>query len=196
VRLDASRGYALKAELDATENNPAAVQADWQQAVTANPGSYTAKIGLGACLLAAGGEQVRAAEEVARKSLALDPSRIHSYRLLAAVYVASARWDSLDANLKRARAAVPDDLGADFAAAQAILDHNIAAQWARAEECLRSYLKQPSEGLEPSMAMAHWRLGTVLEKEGRRSAARDEVEIALRLDPSLDAAKKDLKRLQ
>jgi tetratricopeptide (TPR) repeat protein len=196
VQLDSVRGYAIKAELDATENNPAAVQADWQHAVASNPGSYVAQVGLAACLLAAGGNSVPAAEEQAKKSLALNPSRIASYRLLAAAHVATAQWNSLDADLNRARAAIPDDLGAEFAAAQAILDRNIASQWARAEQYLRNYLQQPSEGLEPTIAMAHWRLGMVLEKEGRKSAARNEVEAALRLDPSLDDAKKELRRLQ
>lgn len=193
VQLDGGRGYGMKAELDATEGNPAAVQADWQQAVAANPGSYAARVGLASCLLEAGSER---AEEQAKKSLALDPSRIASYRLLAAVHVARAQWDLLDAELNRARAAVPDDLAAEFAAAQAILDRNIASQWGRAEQYLRDYLKQPSEGLEPTIALAHWRLGMVLEREGRRSAARSEVETALRLDPSLDDARKDLRRLQ
>ena len=111
---------------------------------------------------------MREAEDEARKALALDPSRVAAYRLLAAVYVTTARWDELDANLKRARAAVPDDLGAEFIAAQTILDRNIGSQWSRAEEYLRNYLKQPSEGLEPTLAIAHWRLATVLEKEGRK----------------------------
>ena len=196
MQLDAVRGYALQAELDATAPNPTAVQADWQQAVAVDPHSYAAKIGLASSLLAAGGDRLPAAEAQAEKALALNPSRIASYRLLAAVYVATARWDSLDANLKSARDAVPDDLGAEFTAAQTILERNIESQWARAEQFLRNYLTQPSEGLAPTLAMAHWRLGIVLEKEGNRSAALKEIEIALKLDPSLDEAKKDLKRLR
>ena len=200
VRLDAARGYALKAELDATEADKAkslaAVQADWKQAVAANPDSYVAHVGLGGCLLSAGGDKLRGAEDEAQKALALDPSRIAAYRVLAAVYVTTARWENLDADLKRARAAVPEDLGAEFIAAQTILDRNPGSQLARAEEYLRNYLNQPSEGLEPTLAMAHWRLGIVLEKEGRKSAALKELELAANLDSSLDGAKKELKRLQ
>ncbi len=200
VRLDAVRGYALKAELDATEADTAkslaAVQSDWKQAAAANPTSYAANVGLAGCLLAAGNDTLRAAEDEARKALALDPSRAAAYRLLAAVYVSTRRWDELDNHLKRARAAVPDDLGAEFTAAETILDRNLGSQWTRAEEYLRNYLRQPSEGLEPTLATAHWRLGSVLEKEGRKSAARNELELALNLDPSLDGAKQDLKRLR
>ena len=200
VQLDAIRGYALKAELDATEADKArrlaAVQADWHQAVAANPASYVAHIGLGDCLLASGSEKTKAAEDEARRALSLDPSRIAAYRILAAAYVTTARWDSLDINLKRARTAVPDDLGAEFIAAQTILDRNLGSQLPRAEECLRHYLNQPNEGLEPTLAVAHWRLGNVLEKEGRKSAALQELKIAVSLDASLDGAKKDLRRLQ
>jgi tetratricopeptide (TPR) repeat protein len=91
---------------------------------------------------------------------------------------------------------VPDDLAAEFMAAQAILALNVGSQLARAEEYLRNYLNQPSDGLEPSLAMAHWRLGNVLEKEGRKSAAVSELEIAVRIDPSLEEARKDLRRLR
>lgn len=200
VQLDGVRGYALKAELDATESDKAksfdAVQSDWKQAVAANPESYVSYIGLGGCLLAGKDNAWRAAEDEARKALALDPSRAAAYRLLSAVYVSTARWDDLDANLKRARAAVPDDLGAEFIAAQTILDRNLGSQWTRAEEYLRNYLRQPSEGLEPTLAMAHWRLGVVLERQGRKSAALNELEVAVNLDPSLDGAKQELKRLR
>ena len=46
------------------------------------------------------------------------------------------------------------------------------------------------------MALAHWRLGQVLEKEGRRTTALSEVQTAVNLDPSLDGARKDIERLQ
>ena len=190
VQLDTSRGYGLKAELDATESNNAksrsTVEADWRQAVTANPKSYEAHVGLSGCLLAGGSDKLREAEDEAKKALALDPARIDSYRLLAAVYVITARWDQLNAVLRSARSAVPDDL----TAGQTILDRNIGSQWTRAD------LKKPSEGLEPTMAMAHWKLGILQEREGHKSAAREELEIAVSLDSSLDEAKKTLKELQ
>lgn len=196
VQLDAVRGYALKAELDATETNRNGVQADWKQAAAASPESYEARVGLGCVLLTAGNDHLRAAEDEARKALALDSSRAAAYRLLAAVYVTTARWDELDLHLRRASAAVPDDLSAEFIAAQTILDRNVASQWGRAEEYLRNYLKQPSEGLEPTLATAHWRLATVLQKEGRNDAAFSELQMAVNLDPSLDEAKQQLKRLR
>ena len=200
VQLNTSRGYGLKAELDATEARNAkslpTVEADWRQAVTANSKSYEAHAGLSGCLLARGSDNLREAEDEAKKALALDPARIDAYRLLAAIYVITARWDQLDAVLRSARSAVPDDLAAEFVAGQTILDRNIRSQWTQAEEHFRNYLKKPSEGLEPTMAMAHWKLGILLQREGRKSAALKELEVAVSLDSSLDEAKKTLKELQ
>jgi tetratricopeptide (TPR) repeat protein len=61
---------------------------------------------------------------------------------------------------------------------------------------VRAYLSQSAEGNEPSLAAAHWRLGLILEKEGHKDQAKQELQEALQLDPSLEAAKQDLKRLQ
>ena len=60
---------------------------------------------------------------------------------------------------------------------------------------LRDYLTQPPEGQAPSHAGAHWRLGLVLEKQGRKGDAIRELQTAVQMDGSLDVAKKDLKRL-
>jgi tetratricopeptide (TPR) repeat protein len=200
VRLDAARGYALKAELDATDSSKGscspAVYADWRSASTAIPSSYQAHIGLADCLLHAGANQLPSAEDEARRALALDPQRVDAYRILAAAYVATAHWQQLDALLMRARTAVPDDLAPEFTAAQMILECHIATELARAETYLRDYLHQPVDGLEPSSAAAHWRLGNVLEGQGHRSAAVAELETALRMDGSLAEARKDLRRLK
>lgn len=195
IQLDSTRGYALKAELDATEDK-ARVLDDWKLAVSAQPASYAAHIGLGNELLHAGGESWRGAESEAKKALAIDASRVEAYRLLATVFAETQQWPQLDAAIREARTAVPDDPSPEFAAAQAILEHNLQPQLPRAEEYLRNYLRQPVEGLEPSAAVAHWQLGLVLEKEGRRSTALQEVQTAANLDPSLDGARHDAKRLQ
>ena len=195
IHSNSTRGYALKAELDAMQDRAKAL-ADWKEAVAAQPESYQAHIGLGNALLTAGGESWKAAEAEGERALAIDPSRGAAYRLLASVYAGAQQWQKLDALLARARTAVPDDRGEEFSAAQTILDKNLQSQFPRAEEYLRSYLSTPTEGLEPSAAMAHWQLGLVLEKEGRRSTALQEVQTAASLDPSLDGAKRDAKRLQ
>jgi hypothetical protein len=54
---------------------------------------------------------------------------------------------------------------------------------------------EPEAG-EPPLAAAHWRLGQVLEKEGKKTDAIVEMEEAVRLQPDLKEAKEDLKRLK
>ena len=49
--------------------------------------------------------------------------------------------------------------------------------------------------LSPGDATIHWRFGRFLEKAGRMDDARAELREALKLDPALDGAKKDLERL-
>lgn len=195
IRLNLTRGYALKAELDATQDSQRVLE-DWKQAVAAQPQSYSAHIGLGNCLLNADGEGWKGAEEEAKKAIAIDPSREAAYRLLVTVYASTAQWLKLDAVIREAHTAAPDDRGADFSAAQVILEKGFQTQFARAEEYLRSYLSVPPEGLEPSTAVGHWQLGLLLEKEGRRSTALEEVQTAAGLDPSLEGARHDVKRLQ
>jgi Tfp pilus assembly protein PilF len=49
--------------------------------------------------------------------------------------------------------------------------------------------------LRPDDATLHWRLGRFLERAGRKDEAKASFREALRLDPALDEAKKDLERL-
>ena len=67
---------------------------------------------------------------------------------------------------------------------------------ARAEGWLRQYLELEPEPGSPSHAHAHWRLAQVFEKQERKSDAVAALEAALRLNPDLEEAKKDLKRLR
>jgi tetratricopeptide (TPR) repeat protein len=135
-----------------------------------------------------------AAEPLAHTLISLDPHRLVGYRMLATVYTAAARWPELDAMLADAEKAVPDDLGAHYAAARTIIaDGN---DFPRAERRFRRYLGQEPEVHEPTLAQAHWRLGNVLEKEGRRADAVAELEQAVKLKPDFEEAKKDLARVR
>jgi tetratricopeptide (TPR) repeat protein len=66
----------------------------------------------------------------------------------------------------------------------------------RAERYARKCLSQEPEPTSSSHAVAHWRLGLVLEKEGRKADAVAEIETATKLDPHFEQAQKDLKRLR
>ena len=66
----------------------------------------------------------------------------------------------------------------------------------RAERYARKYLAQEPEPTSSSPAVAHWRLGLVLEKQGRKGDAIAERQSATRMDPKFEQAQKDLKRLK
>ena len=57
-------------------------------------------------------------------------------------------------------------------------------------------LTQEPEGQAPSWAGAHWRLGLVLEKQGRKSDAIAQMDSALVLQPDFKPAAADRKRLK
>lgn len=198
-------GASARAEFAMEESDlrrrNAAIQAIWRAAVAVRQDDFDCRAALAAAYLEDAGDpsHLAAAEAEAKRAHALDPSRINSYSVLAVVYARTGRWGDLDAVLRQARAAVPDDRAPEYLAAVAILESgreaNANPQLQRAEDLLHDYLAQPPEGQEPSHASAHWRLGQVLERQGRRADAVRELQMAVREDGSLDGAKRDLKRL-
>ncbi len=66
----------------------------------------------------------------------------------------------------------------------------------RGAAALAQYLQgTPREG-DPPLAVAHWRLGAVYERQAKKDAARAEYEAALRLDPRLAGAREALGKLR
>jgi predicted Zn-dependent protease len=175
----------------------AAILAIWQDAVASRPQNYDARAALAAAYLEAGSDasHLASAEAEAKRALALDPARVSAYTVLASASARAGRWDDVNVWLKQARERVQDDLSPQYRVAVAILTTNQNQQLQRAEQLLRDYLTQPPEGQQPSHAGAHWRLGQVLERQGRKADAVREFQIALHQDGSLEQAKKDLKRL-
>ena len=104
------------------------------------------------------------------------------------------RWSELDGILGNAEASIPDDFVPYYIAATALMASK--TDLARAERYLRKYLSQEPEAESPSHATTHWRLGLVLEQQGRKGEAVAEIETALKMDSSIEPAKKDLKRLK
>jgi tetratricopeptide (TPR) repeat protein len=135
-----------------------------------------------------------AAEQQARELLRIDPHRSGGYAGLALVYATAGRLADLDALLADAEKAIPDNFGPLYQAGRVLLTQG--KELPRAERYLRKYLTQEPEAGAPGLAQAHWRLGLVLEKEGRKAEAIAELELATKLRPDFDEAKKDLKRLR
>jgi tetratricopeptide (TPR) repeat protein len=65
----------------------------------------------------------------------------------------------------------------------------------RAEQAMGLYLKYTPRRGEPALTYAHWRLGMIHERQGRREPARGEYRAALALDPANRQAREALARL-
>lgn len=105
-------------------------------------------------------------------------------------------WTQAFAALDRALA-----LEADFPFALYQIGRTAALsgqQLDRGEKCLRTYIALPvREDLEnPSVASAHFRLGTILEKKGDAGGALNEYRAALALDPKHKLAREALAKLK
>lgn len=193
IALDPVRGNLLRAQLASREKNFDEAYDYQMKAIEAGPASYLA-LQTGAAVFAS--EKYRdlaKAEDYARKALKVDPGRSAAYTLLAEIYVLKERWAELDELLRTAEKKVPDDLNYYYQAGRLLL--NIGKDKERAEPYFRKYLTQEPEPGTPSLAHAHWRLGQVLENEGKKQDAIRELQTALNIKPDLEDARKDLKRL-
>ena len=65
----------------------------------------------------------------------------------------------------------------------------------RGEEALKKYLRYASKPNEPPLANAHYWLGTIYEKEGRKGEAKESFERAIRLNPDSRQIAEALKRV-
>jgi TolA-binding protein len=69
------------------------------------------------------------------------------------------------------------------------------ANFARGEETLRKYLAYTPKENEPPLANAHYWLGVIYEKQGRKPEAKQSYQTALKLNPGLKQAAEALKRV-
>ena len=192
LALDPVEGHLAHAELALASKDSTAAFEHLKKAVEADPASIQARLNLAGRLAA-----MRRYDEAvveAREAQKLDSRRSGGYTVLAQLAAQQGRMTDLDQVLQQAEANVPDNRSAFYQAGRILLTEN--KELPRAEKYFRHYLEQEPEGNTPSLAHAHWRLGLVLEKEGRSNDAVAELESALKLKPDLDEAKKDLKRVK
>lgn len=194
LRIEPARGWLAKARIARKEKQTAQLESFYLKAVEADPRSYNARMALAGFYSTGANPKYDPIEKHAREAVSIAPGRVAAYSQLAALYAHQQRWTDLDAILAQAEKNVPDNLSPFFHAARNLLTKGVDLP--RAERYLRKYLTQPPEPDAPSPAQAHWRLGNVLEKLGRNLEARREYQEAVRLDPKLDDARKDLKRLR
>ncbi len=189
-----SRGNHAYARVALKENPQADVSSYYLNAVLADPSNYSARMRLADFYASERQKKYDLAEKEAREALRINAGRAGAFSLLAGVLALQERWADLEAILAQSEKNVPDNLYPYYQAARVLLGSG--KDLPRAERYLRKYLTQEPEGGAPPPAAAHWRLGLVYEKMGRKAEAVAELQAALRLDPKFEPAQKDLKRLR
>lgn len=191
MKIDPAEGYRAQATLARYDKQAGSIEELLRKAVEVRPANYDARMALGDWC--ASHKQFEEAERHAREAVRLRPDRALPYGLLAAVLVHQDKWADLDAALPQAEKADPDNLLPYFRAANNCLTRKV--ELPRAERYFRKYLTQEPEPRQPSLAVAHWRLGLTLEQQGRKPEAIAELQQAVKLDAN-SPAKADLKRLK
>ena len=166
----------------------------WVQAVQADPSRYEPHINLASIYTGGTTPRWELAEKEALTARKIDADRTAPYSVLAAVYATAERWTDLDAVLAEAEKKIPDNLTPYLRASGALLA--AGKDLPRAERYARKYLSQEPEPNASTPAVAHWRLGLILEKQGRKPDAIAELQKAAQLDPKFEQAQKDLKRVK
>jgi tetratricopeptide (TPR) repeat protein len=196
TKIDAKLGYYLQAQIAQHEKHSEEAVRFLKQILQTDPNHYNANVEVANLFLNQTPPNFVQAEEQARQALKIDPQRAAAYGVLAVLAARQAHWKDLDQFLSDSEKNVPDDFNPFYQAGKSLLLAGDASQLLRAESYFRRYLEQQPEAGTPNLAAAHWRLGLVLEKEGRKEDARAELQTAITLDPNLKEAQQDLKRLK
>ena len=113
--------------------------------------------------------------------------------MLARAYTMCGCWPKAIDAAQRAEDADPDNLAPWFVLGEAAAERG--EQPEQAVVWLTKYLSKPIEGNQPSAALAHLHLATALSKTNKPAEAVEAAQKALDLDPALENAKAELKRL-
>ncbi len=131
------------------------------------------------------------AEKEYRAAIAADPKRAKSYVQLAFVLIQEKKDSEAPALFKHAVEVDANYLPGYFGVARS--DLLSGQNLDEAERFFKKYLSRwPEEG-DPTWANAHWRLGQVYEKQGKKDMAIAEWQEALKLAPNFKPAQESLK---
>jgi tetratricopeptide (TPR) repeat protein len=191
-QFDGVRANLIRGQLALKDKQEERAEGYYRNAIRANENSYMAQTALANFELAR--KKYAPADTGAREMLRIDRGRVTAYILLAVSYATQERWQDLDAILSDGEKNVPDDLNPYYQAGRTLYTNG--KDLPRAERYFKKYLSQDPEIGAPALAHAHWRLGLVYEKEGRKPEAIQELQTAVKMKPDLEDAKKDLKRLK
>ena len=193
VRVDPVSGWLKKAEVALGAKDTTEAGECYKRAAAVEPANGRARVAY-ASWLAPPWRDPASAEKLAQAAVEAEPWRTGGWQVLAALYAHQGRWDDLTSTLQKSEAAEPTHLAPWYQAGrQLVVD---GKEPARAESYLRHYLSREPEVGAQTVATARWRLGLALEQQGKKSEALTELSAAVKLDPKLDDAKKDLKRVR
>jgi tetratricopeptide (TPR) repeat protein len=192
--IDRAKGYMAQARLAQEEQQLGKLEGLYQSALAANPKDYEALIGLFNVYAGQQRRNIPEAESLARRALEADAGRIGGYTALSVALVMQRKWSDLDAHLAAAEKAIPDNLSPFYVAAASLVREG--QDFPRAERYYRKYLSIEREAGGATHAVVQWRLGLLLELQNRKPEAVAALETAVKLDPSFEQARKDLKRLK
>lgn len=160
LQIDPGWGYLAEAKLAGEENDEAVAERSLRKAVEADPSSYRVHAELGRFYIArASRPRPELARREAETALKLDSGQSAAYEILAQVYAYLRQWRELDAVLAEDRRNVPDDPGAFYWAAAALI--RTGQDFDRAASYLHGYLTQEPEGRQPTHADARRLLAKV-----------------------------------
>jgi tetratricopeptide (TPR) repeat protein len=167
-------------------------EAFYRQSALENPLSFETSAALARLYIEEKPDQARA-EKWACQTVHTDPTRADGWALLARVHTMCGCWTEAIEIARRADMIDGENQAAWYAIASVAVARG--EQLEMAVDFLRKYLSQPVEGNQPTAAMAHMLLGMALGKMGKTGEAIGELKSALEKDPTLDAAKAEIKRL-
>lgn len=193
LKVDPVRGNLILAENAADDKQFDKLEGFYKMAVQANPKDYRALLNLGGFYANDKTKNYAASEQYLREAIKIDASRSQAWGALAAVLVLEKKWADVEAAVAQAEKNVPDNLNPYYQAARVMIA--TGENFPLAEKYLRKYLTQEPEPNAPTHAAAHWRLGLMFEKQGKKPEAVSEMKTAVQLKPDFEDAKKDLKRL-
>ena len=191
--IDPVAGFQARSEVAQRDKDSTEAESWLRKAVEAETKGADAHMTL-ARRLSAPWRKPAEAEQLALEALAREPWRQDAWALLAGLEARAGRIDEMNQTLAKAEAADPARLGAYYTAGRQLLMDGRELE--RAEQCFRHYLSREPEIGWPGHGGAHWRIAQILEKRGEKNAAIAELETAIKLQPELADAKKDLKRLK
>src|SRR5689334_14695716 len=161
----------------------------FQTALKTNPASVIAATELGVALFTA--SRLEEAELQFQLALQLDPTHTDARFDLASVKAARKEWEKAAADFTQVLKERPDSAKAQQHLGEVLfLWGNDLAEGGKDADAAQRY--QEALHFRPEDAELHGRLGVALGRTGKLAEAQSELEAALRIDPTLEPAKRAL----